>query len=41
MSKIARRKHRIYRDLDCMLALEAFLNRAVRTAPADPADRKS
>ena len=39
-AKIARRKHQIYRDHDCMVALEAFLDRAVRTPPADPTDRK-
>jgi predicted O-linked N-acetylglucosamine transferase (SPINDLY family) len=30
-ARIARRKHRIYRDHDCIAALEAFLDRAVRT----------
>ena len=29
--RIATRKHRLYRDRDCIAALEAFLEKAVRT----------
>ena len=29
-TRIAEKKHRVYRDRDCILALEAFLDRAVR-----------
>jgi protein O-GlcNAc transferase len=30
-ARIASQKHRVYRDRDCILALEAFLDRAVRS----------
>jgi predicted O-linked N-acetylglucosamine transferase (SPINDLY family) len=33
-SKIAGNKHRLYRDRECIAALEAFLERAVRSLPA-------
>jgi predicted O-linked N-acetylglucosamine transferase (SPINDLY family) len=33
-AEIARKKHHVYRDGDCVLALEAFLDRAVREATA-------
>jgi protein O-GlcNAc transferase len=33
-SKIANKKHRIYRDRDCIAALEAFLEEAVRNSDA-------
>jgi predicted O-linked N-acetylglucosamine transferase (SPINDLY family) len=29
-ARIAEKKHRVYRDCDCIVALEAFLDRAVR-----------
>ncbi len=32
--RIANRKHRVYRDRECIIALEAFLERAVREAGA-------
>jgi predicted O-linked N-acetylglucosamine transferase (SPINDLY family) len=30
-AEIAEKKHRLYRDRDCIVALEAFLDRAVRS----------
>jgi predicted O-linked N-acetylglucosamine transferase (SPINDLY family) len=32
--RIARSKHRVYRDRECIIALESFLERAVREAGA-------
>jgi protein O-GlcNAc transferase len=35
-ARMASNKHRIYRDRACIVALQAFLDRAVRTEPAGP-----
>jgi len=37
-AEIANRKHRIYRDRECIVALEAFLDRAVRNHGAQLCD---